>query len=118
MAPGPTPVPEEILTEMAKPIPHHRTPQFEQVVAEVQTGLKWLYQTKNDVVVLASSGTGAMEACLTSALCKNDRVLVVNGGKFGERFGEIAKAHGLACDMIDVAWGHAVDPVAIKTKLG
>lgn len=117
MAPGPTPVPEDVLTEMAKPIPHHRTPTFEKIVAEVQAGLKWLYQTKNDVIVLAASGTGAMEACLTNSLCTGDAVLVVNGGKFGERFGKIAKAFGLKADMIDVKWGHAVDPNVVRDKL-
>lgn len=117
MAPGPTPVPEDILAEMAKPIPHHRTPGFEKIVAEVQEGLKWLYQTKNDVVVLAASGTGAMEACLSNACRAGDAVLVVNGGKFGERFGKIAKAFGLKVDLLDVRWGHAVDPQAIKAKL-
>lgn len=117
MAPGPTPVPEDILAEMAKPIPHHRTPVFEKIVAEVQEGLKWLYQTKNDVVVLAASGTGAMEACLSNACRSGDAVLVVNGGKFGERFGKIAKAFGLKVDLLDVRWGHAVDPQAIKAKL-
>jgi len=117
MAPGPTPVPEDVLTEMAKPIFHHRTPAFEKIVAEVQSGLKWLYQTKNDVIVLASSGTGAMEACLSNALCTGDGVLVVNGGKFGERFGKIAKAFGLKADLIDVKWGHAVDPSVIQSKL-
>lgn len=117
MAPGPTPVPEEILTEMAKPIPHHRTPAFESIVGEVQAGLKWLYQTQNDVIVLAASGTGAMEACLSNAMSAGDAVLVVNGGKFGERFGKIAKAYGLKPDLIDVTWGHAVQPNVIEEKL-
>lgn len=117
MAPGPTPVPEEILTEMAKPIPHHRTPAFEKIVGEVQAGLKWLYQTKNDVVVLAASGTGAMEAALCNTMSSGDAVLIVNGGKFGERFGKIAKAYGLKPDLIDVTWGYAVQPKVIQDKL-
>jgi aspartate aminotransferase-like enzyme len=102
---------------MAKPIPHHRTPAFENIVGEVQTGLKWLYQTQNDVIVLAASGTGAMEACLSNAMSAGDAVLVVNGGKFGERFGKIAKAYGLKPDLIDVTWGHAVQPNVIEEKL-
>lgn len=117
MAPGPTPIPEDVLTEMAKPIWHHRTPAFEKVVAEVQEGLKWLYQTKNDVIVLSSSGSGAMEAALVNSCNAGDSVLVVNGGKFGERFGKIAKAYGLVVDLIDVEWGHAVQPSAVKARL-
>lgn len=117
MAPGPTPIPEDVLTEMAKPIWHHRTPAFEKVVAEVQEGLKWLYQTQNDVIVLAASGSGAMEAAIVNVCAAGDSVLVVDGGKFGERFGKIAKAYGLNVDLIKVEWGHAVQPSAIAEKL-
>ena len=117
MAPGPTPIPEVVLNEMANPITHHRTPGFEKVVAEVQENLKWLYQTKNDIIVLASSGSGGMEASLVNTCKPGDSVLVVNGGKFGERFAKIAKSHGLNPIVIDVEWGHAVDPQAIKDKL-
>jgi aspartate aminotransferase-like enzyme len=117
MAPGPTPVPEDVLTEMAKPIWHHRTPAFEKVVAEVEADLKWLYQTKNDVILLSSSGTGAMEASIISMCSAGDNILVVDGGKFGERFGKIGKAFGLTVDSIKVTWGQAVDPNAIAAKL-
>jgi len=117
MAPGPTPIPEHVLTEMANPIRHHRTPGFELVVKEVQDGLKWLYQTKNDVVVFSSSGSGAMEAALVNICKPGEPVLVVNGGKFGERFGKIAKAYKLEADIIDVEWGNAVSPSVIEEKL-
>lgn len=117
MAPGPTPIPEEVLAEMAKPILHHRTPAFEKIMQEVQVGLKWLYQTQNDVILLACSGSGAMEACLVNIARQDDEILVVNAGKFGERFGLIAKAYGLSVDMIDVEWGHAVDVAAVEKKL-
>lgn len=117
MAPGPTPVPEAVLTEMAKPILHHRTPQFEQIFKEVQDGLKWLYQTKNDVIIFASSGSGAMEASIINSCSRGDTVLVVNGGKFGERFAEIAEAFALSVDLVDVQWGHAVSVETIAKKL-
>lgn len=117
MAPGPTPIPEDVLAEMAKPIYHHRTPVFEKIVADVEAGLKWLYQTKNDVIIFASSGSGAMEAAIVNTCSPGDAILVVNGGKFGERFGKIGKAYGLTVDQIDVTWGHAVDPAVIKEKL-
>lgn len=117
MAPGPTPIPEVVLSEMARPIWHHRTPAFEKVMAEVEEGLKWLYQTKNDVIILSSSGSGAMEAAIVNVCATGDAVLVVNGGKFGERFGKIAKAYGLAVDLIAVEWGHAVAPASVAEKL-
>jgi aspartate aminotransferase-like enzyme len=118
LAPGPTPVPPEVLLAMAQPIIHHRTPQFEAVFAEVQAGLQRLFQTREDVLILASSGTGAMEAAVTNLTSPGDRVLVVNGGKFGERWGKIAKAYGLTVDELEVEWGEAVDPAAIERALG
>lgn len=117
MAPGPTPIPEEVLTTMANPIRHHRTPGFEEVVKDVQAGLKWLYQTQNDIAVFASSGSGAMEAALINVCRSGDSVLVVDGGKFGERFGKIAQGHNITADIINVEWGHAVSVAAIKEKL-
>ncbi len=117
LAPGPTPVPPEVLLAMAQPVIHHRTPQFEAVVAEVRDGLRQLFQTQQDVLVLASSGTGAMEAAVTNLTSPGDRVLVVNGGKFGERWGKIAAAYGLAVTEIKVEWGRAVDPDAVARAL-
>lgn len=117
MAPGPTPVPEDVLVEMAKPILHHRTKAFEAVMAEVQIGLKELYQTQNDIVLLASSGSGAMEACLANVASPGDAILVVNGGKFGERFMDIGQAYSIDVDSINVEWGFAVDVTLVKEKL-
>lgn len=116
-APGPTPVPEDVLVEMAKPIWHHRTPAFEKVIAEVREGLKWLFQTKEEVIVFASSGTGAMEASIVNTFSKGDRALVVDGGKFGERWWKICKAYGIEHDVIKVEWGKAVNPSEIESKL-
>lgn len=117
LAPGPTPVPPEVLLAMAQPVIHHRTPQFEAVVAEVRDGLRQLFQTQQDVLMLASSGTGAMEAAVTNLTSPGDRVLVVNGGKFGERWGKIAAAYGLAVTELKVEWGRAVDPDAVARAL-
>src|SRR6185369_1324429 len=117
LAPGPTPVPPEVLLAMAQPIIHHRTPQFEAVFAEVQAGLQRLFQTREDVLILASSGTGAMEAAVINTTSPGDRVLVVNGGKFGERWGKIATTYGLTVDEIKVEWGRAVDPAALARAL-
>ena len=117
LAPGPTPVPPEVLLAMAQPIIHHRTPQFEAIFAEVQDGLKRLFATRQEVLILAASGTGAMEAAVTNTTSPGDRVLVVNGGKFGERWGKIAVAYGLAVTELKVEWGSAVDPAAVERAL-
>ncbi|HBF13573.1 MAG TPA: aminotransferase [Deltaproteobacteria bacterium] len=116
-APGPTPVPEDVLTEMAKPIWHHRTPAFEKVIEEVRAGLKWLFQTKEEVLIFAASGTGAMEGSIVNLMSKGDRALVVDGGKFGERWWKICKAYGLEHDVIKVQWGQAVKASEIEAKL-
>ena len=115
--PGPVPVPSEVLVEMAKPIIHHRTEEFESIVEEVREGLKYIYQTKQEVFILASSGTGAMEAAVANTLSRGDKVLVINGGKFGERWGKISKAYGLEVEEITVEWGTAVDPALIREAL-
>lgn len=116
-APGPTPIPEDVLTEMAKPIWHHRTPAFEKVVEEVRAGLKWVFQTKQEVLVFSASGTGAMEGSVVNTLSKGDRALVIDGGKFGERWWKICKSYGIEYDVIKVEWGNAVNPAEVEAKL-
>jgi serine---pyruvate transaminase len=117
LTPGPTPVPEEALLAMARPIIHHRTPQFMAILKEAVEGLKYVLQTKNDVFIFASSGTGAMESSVTNLLSRGDKALVVRGGKFGERFSEICQAYGVQAVNIDVEWGNAVNPKLIKDIL-
>ncbi|PIW88081.1 MAG: aminotransferase, partial [Nitrospirae bacterium CG_4_8_14_3_um_filter_41_47] len=87
-APGPTPVPSEVLLEMAMPIIHHRSPDFMPVLESAKKDLQWLYQTKNDVIILCSTGTGGMVGAVNNFFNNGDRVLVINGGKFGERWTE------------------------------
>jgi len=102
---------------MAEPIMHHREPEFEKIFAEIREGLKYLFQTKNEVLIFTSSGTGAMEGAVSNLLSKGDKAIVVRGGKFGERWGEICKAYGIEFIPIDVEWGKAVDPKRIKELL-
>jgi len=99
--PGPTPVPESVRLAMATPTLHHRTPEFEAIFAETRELLFNLFST-DEVIMLASSGTGAMEAAVTN-LCK-DTLLSINSGKFGERFGKIALASGLKNVEIKHEW--------------
>ena len=117
MTPGPTPVPPEVLLSMAKPIIHHRTPQFQAIIKECVEGLKYVFQTQNDVFIFTSSGTGAMEASVCSVLSPGDKAITVQGGKFGERWTELCKSFGVAPVVIDVKWGQKVNPVDIENIL-
>jgi len=117
LTPGPTPLPPQVCEAQAKPIIHHRTPQFQAILKEVSEGLKYIFQTKEDVYVLTSSGTGAMEASVVNLLSSGDEVIVVDGGKFGERWTEIAKAYGIKPEVIKVEWGKAVDAKEVEAKL-
>ena len=117
LAPGPTPVPETVNLEMAAPMVHHRTPQFSKIFGEAAEDAKYLFQTKQDVIILASTGTGGMESCITNLFSPGDKVLVINGGKFGERWGKISQAYGLEPVWINVEWGQAVDVNKVKEAL-
>jgi aspartate aminotransferase-like enzyme len=117
LAPGPTPVPAEILLSMAAPIIHHRSPDFLPVLDSAKKGLQWLYQTKNDVLILSSTGTGGMVGAVNNFFNQGDEVLVVNGGKFGERWTKICQAYGLKVEEIVVEWGYAVKPAEVEEKL-
>lgn len=117
MSPGPTPIPERVLAVMSEPIIHHRAPVFSEIMESVRDGLKYLYQTKTEVIMHASSGTGAMEAAIANTLSAGDEVICVRGGKFGERWAEISEAYGVKPINIDVTWGQAVDPKAVADAL-
>jgi aspartate aminotransferase-like enzyme len=117
LAPGPTAVPPEILLAMAQPMVHHRSKDFEPIVASVKEDLKWLFQTQQDVMILASSGTGGMESAISNVLSPGDKVIAINGGKFGERWVKMCQAYGLLVDEVKVEWGTAVDPAAIEQRL-
>ncbi len=117
MTPGPTPVPEYIRKEMAKPMIHHRTKEYQAIFKDATDGLKKIFKTSNDVFTFTSSGTGAMEASVVNICSPGDKVIVVRGGKFGERFGEIAKAYGVEVIPVDVEWGTSPKASVIKDLL-
>lgn len=117
LAPGPTPVPPEVLQSMALPIIHHRSADFLPVLDSAKKGLKWLYQTENDVMMLSSSGTGGMVAAVNNFFSPGEKVLVVNGGKFGERWTKICQSYGLEVREIPVEWGYVVKPEQIEAEL-
>src|SRR5437762_550986 len=117
LTPGPTPVPPEVLLRMAQPLIHHRTAEFSQLFAEVQEGLRWLFQTAQEVLILAASGTGAMEAAVVNTCAAGDTVIVVNGGKFGERWLQICQAFAVQVIEVKVEWGQAVQVSAVAQAL-
>ncbi len=117
IAPGPTPVPHDVLIEGAKETIHHRTPQFLEIMKEAMEGAKYLFQTQGDVFAFVSSGTGAMEAAVANLLSPGDKAIVVVAGKFGERWMEILKAFGANVVDISLEWGEAVSPERIKEEL-
>ncbi|MFH0828479.1 MAG: alanine--glyoxylate aminotransferase family protein [Candidatus Omnitrophota bacterium] len=117
LTPGPTPLPPEICESLSRPIIHHRTPQFKAILKEAHEGLKYIFQTQNEVFILTSSGTGGMEAAVINFLSPGDTVITVEAGKFGERWTEICRAYGINCEVLKVEWGKSVEPKDIETKL-
>ena len=117
MIPGPTPVPESVLLAQAQHLIGHRSGEFSQIMAEVSDGLKWLHQTKNDVLMLTASGTGAMEAGIINVLSVGDRVLVGSNGKFGQRWVDVCEAFGLKAEIISAEWCKALNPDDFKVAL-
>ncbi len=115
--PGPVPVHPKVLLAGAEPTPHHRLPEFSAILNQIREDLKYLFQTARPVFFFASSGTGAMEAAVANLFSPGEKVLVVRGGKFGERWGEIAEAYGLSPVYLDVEWGEAVQPEAVGEAL-
>ncbi len=114
LTPGPVAVPERVREAMARTLLHHRAPEFLPVLEEVFAGLKQVFQTERAVLLLASSGSGAMEAAVANLFSAGEHVVVVRGGKFGERWAELCEAYGIEAVCIDVEWGQAVDPAAVR----
>jgi aspartate aminotransferase-like enzyme len=117
MAPGPTPVPSEVLLAMAQPMIHHRTPEYDALFREVRGGLQRLVQTRQDVLTVACTGTGAMEAAVANTLSAGDRVVVVNAGAFAQRWLAIARAYGLRIVELEAAHGETVAPERVAEAL-
>ena len=121
MTPGPSPVPSFVREALSREIMHHRTGEFKAILADIHKGLKKTFSTNNPVLVMASSGTGAMQAAVSNLFSRGDKVLVINGGKFGERWAEISSAFGLRVVSMDVEWGMApsvkeIDDILAKEK--
>jgi len=109
LAPGPTQIPEVVSSVFAQPIIHHRTPAFQSLFEEVRSGLKYLFQTKQEVLLLTASGTGSMDAAISNLFKKKDPVITLNAGKFGERWTKLAQAYDLCPFEIRVPSGETID---------
>ncbi|MFA5138983.1 MAG: alanine--glyoxylate aminotransferase family protein [Elusimicrobiota bacterium] len=117
LTPGPTPLPPSVLKRLGAPILHHRTREFKDLFAGLQAGLKSVFRTRRDVLVMAASGTGAMESAVCNLLSANDRVVVHVTGVFGERFVKIVRAYGLDPVVLEEAWGDPADPGRLRETL-
>lgn len=115
--PGPTEIPPEVLLAMAQPAIHHRTPQFKAIFKEVSDNLKAVFCTQQDVYTLTSSGSGAMEAAVVNFVAPGDKIIVVLGGKFAERWQAMGKTYGAQVVTLPVEYGQAADPAAIESLL-
>ncbi len=117
LAPGPVQLHPEVQKILAQPMIHHRTPEFDQVLAHAFNGLKFLFQTEQPVFIHTSTGSGAMESALVNVLSPGDHVLALVSGKFGERWADMAHTFGADVHRMEIAWGQAVSPTDVKLYL-
>jgi len=117
LTPGPTPVPEETLLELAQPVFFHRSAEFRAILAEVVEDLKYVFQTKNSVVVLTASGTGGMEAAVANCCLSGSKAIGLVSGRWGERWKNICKAFGVEFINVAVPYGQSVPPSALEKAL-
>lgn len=115
--PGPTPLLLEAQARTLTATLHHRTDAFRQLMRETLENLKYFFDTRNDVLMFTSSGTGAMEGAVANLLSPGDRVLVGTAGKFGERWLELAKAYGVEAVKVEAPYGHPLDIVEMEARL-
>src|SRR3982075_1401485 len=115
--PGPTPVPDRVQRAMAAPMINHRGPEFRALLPELEAGLRWAFQTDNDVLIFPASGTGGLESAVANVVSPGERVLAVSIGAFGDRFADLAAAFGADVARLSLPWGEAVDPEDLDALL-
>jgi len=115
--PGPVEIPARILRALSQVPPHHRTDVFREVYKRVSDDLRWIHQTQGEVLMLAASGSGAMEATVVNLMAPGAKALCLVAGKFGERWGSICKAYGVPFETVDAAWGHAIVVAEVEKRL-
>jgi serine---pyruvate transaminase len=117
MTPGPTPVPEEVLLELARPMFHHRTADYRKMLEQVTKDMQYVFGTQEEVYTITGSGSAAMEAAVSCVVAKGETMIAVRGGKFGERWSELGAAFGAKVVNLDVEWGTPVTPQVIADAL-
>ncbi len=115
--PGPTQIPDEVINVMSQPMRHHRSADFKKLFKETSRNLNQLFKTEDDVLTLTCSGTGAMESAIVNILSAGEKVLSIEGGKFGERWGDVSRTFGLNVVSVEVPWGKTLDLDDFKAKL-
>jgi len=115
--PGPTPVPAEVLAELARPMINHRGPEFAAIMRRVTARLQYFFQTASPVLTYAASGTGGQESAVANLFSPGDRVVAITIGAFGNRFATIAEGYGLQVTRIEFPWGQAADPNIVEERL-
>lgn len=117
LTPGPTPLPPRVAEAMRTPMINHRSDGFDALAREVMAGLQSVFQTRHDVIVMPSSGTGALESAIVNTLSPGDRVLACTVGAFGDWFAQAAEAHGAVVERLEGPWGQATDPHRLAERL-
>ena len=115
--PGPTPVPEDTLLELARPVTYHRTAEAKAILAEVTADLQYVFQTKNPVLTLTASGTGGMDAAIACSVAPGEKVILCTAGRWGERWQGVLKAYGAVTIRVEVPYGQAVQPDQLAAAL-
>ena len=115
--PGPTPIPQDIYEAMSDPMINHRGPEFFDLITECTDMLKQVFMTDEDLFILTSSGTGALEASIVNTLSPGDKVLAASAGSFGDRYADLLDAYGAETTRITFEWGEAIDPEGIRQAL-
>src|SRR5687767_5937161 len=117
MTPGPTPVPPSVLAAQARPLVYHRGPGYAALLSDLMDGVRWLLDTKSDVVVYTASGTGGMEGAVANLVSPGDTVLVVSVGYFGERFKTICERFGCNVEFLGYEWGQTAKAADVAKRL-
>jgi serine---pyruvate transaminase len=117
VTPGPTPVPPEVLAATARPMIHHRGPDFRGTLERVLERLASVFRTDNDVLLFTAAGTAVMEGTVANLCSPGDRVLAVSHGYFGERWAAIARAYGCEVELLDYEWGETPSPDEVAARL-
>jgi aspartate aminotransferase-like enzyme len=118
MTAGPTPLPPAVSQAMAEPMVYHRAPAFVEVYARSLRRLKTVFQTENEVLMFAASGSGAMESAVANLVRRGETAVVASCGKFGERWAELCEAYGADTVHFETEWGSRIDPAELDRVLG